>query len=87
MGRVRGTGHTLRVPVRCRRVTTHNHLDRYTPTVERGALPPLGRDTTANGFHILTDGVVNDAATKPSRRRSRDGSHHQRPHRRIDTTS
>ncbi len=64
MGRVRGSGHTLRVPVTLAaspRIITS--VD--TPTVERSALPPLGRDTTANGFRISMDGVVGyDAATK-----------------------
>jgi len=64
MGRVRGTGHTLRVPVTLaaspRIITSAD-----TPSVERIALPPLGRDTTASGFRILMDGVVGyDAATK-----------------------
>ena len=64
MGRVRGSGHTLRVPVTLAaspRIITS--VD--TPTVAHGALPALGRDTSANGFHILIDGVVGyDAATK-----------------------
>lgn len=64
MGRVRGTGHTLRVPVTLAalpRIVTS--VD--TPRVATTALPPLGRDTTANGFRILMDGVVTyDAASK-----------------------
>ena len=64
MGRVRGTGHTLRVPVTLAaspRILTS--VD--TPRVDTTALPPLGRDTTANGFRILMDGVVSyEAATK-----------------------
>jgi len=64
MGRVRGTGHTLRVPVTLAaspRIITS--VD--TPRVERVSLPPLGRDTSANGFRIQMDGVVGyDAATK-----------------------
>lgn len=64
MGRVKGTGHTLRVPVTLaaspRIVTSVDE-----PHVEATALPPLGRDSTLNGFHILMDGVVGyDAATK-----------------------
>lgn len=64
MGRVRGTGHTLRVPVTLAaspRIITSTE----TPHVDTTALPPLGRDTTANGFRILMDGVVAyDAASK-----------------------
>ncbi len=64
MGRVRGTGHTLRVPVTLAaspRILTSVE----TPRVDTTALPPLGRDTTINGFRITMDGFVGyDAATK-----------------------
>ena len=33
-----------------------------TPRVDTTALPPLGRDTVADGFHILIDGLVDYAA-------------------------
>ncbi len=64
MGKVRGAGHTLRVPVTLAaspRILTSVG----TPRVDTTALPPLGRDTTANGFRIAMDGIVGyDAATK-----------------------
>jgi hypothetical protein len=63
MGRVRGSGHTLRVPVTLAaspRILTS--VD--TPRVALTTLPALARDTTANGFRILMDGVVGyDLAT------------------------
>jgi hypothetical protein len=64
MGKVRGTGHTLRVPVTLAaspRILTSADP----PRVDTTALPPLGRDTTLNGFRITMDGVIGyDAATK-----------------------
>jgi Domain of unknown function (DUF4403) len=64
MGRVRGAGHTLRVPVTLA-ASPQIITSADTPSVGKSALPPLGRDTTMNGFRILMDGVVGyDAATK-----------------------
>jgi hypothetical protein len=64
MGRVRGSGHTLRVPVTLAaspRILTS--VD--TPRVALTTLPALARDTMASGFRILMDGVVGyDLATK-----------------------
>lgn len=61
MGRVVGRGHTVTVPVtlaaRPRIVTSVD-----TPRVDTTALPPLGRDTVADGFHILMDGLIDYAA-------------------------
>lgn len=57
MGRVIGRERTLYVPVtldaRPRVVTGPS-----APVVPPTPLPPLGRDTVANGFHILLDGEV-----------------------------
>lgn len=57
MGRVGGRGHIVRVPVtlaaRPRIVTSVD-----TPRVDTIPLPPLGRDTVADGFHILMDGII-----------------------------
>ncbi len=64
IGKVRGTGHTLRVPVTLAaspRILTSAE----SPRVDTTALPPLGRDTIINGFRITLDGFVGyDAATK-----------------------
>lgn len=61
MGRVVGLGHVVRVPVtlaaRPRIVTSVD-----TPRVDTTALPPLGRDSVADGFHILMDGLIDYAA-------------------------
>lgn len=60
MGHVGGHGHVVRVPVtlaaRPRIVTSVD-----TPRVDTTALPPLGRDTVADGFHIFIDGLVDYA--------------------------
>ncbi|HEV8218080.1 MAG TPA: DUF4403 family protein [Gemmatimonadaceae bacterium] len=59
MGRVRGTGRVLRVPVTLAahpRIVTVAVAD--TPHVDTIAIPPLGRDSSAGGFHILMDGLV-----------------------------
>ena len=57
MGHVGGRGHVVRVPVtlaaRPRIVTSVD-----TPRVDTTALPPLGRDSVADGFHILIDGLI-----------------------------
>ncbi len=57
MGRVSGQGHVLTVPV-----TLDAHPRIVTsveePQVDTVPLPPLGRDTAANGFHVLVDGLV-----------------------------
>ena len=61
MGRVVGRGHVVEVPVtlvaRPRIVTSVD-----TPRVDTTALPPLGRDSVADGFHILMDGLIDYAA-------------------------
>jgi len=61
MGRVVGRGHVITVPVtlaaRPRIVTSAD-----TPRVDTTALPPLGRDSTADGFHILMDGLIDYAS-------------------------
>ena len=61
MGRVVGRGHIVTVPVtlaaRPRIVTSVD-----TPRVDTTALPPLGRDTVADGFHILMDGLIDYTA-------------------------
>jgi hypothetical protein len=60
MGRVAGRGHVVTVPVtlaaRPRIVTSVD-----TPRVDTTALPPLGRDSVADGFHILMDGLIDYA--------------------------
>jgi hypothetical protein len=59
MGRVRGTGRVLRVPVTLAahpRIVTVAVAD--TPRVDTIALPTLGRDTAAGGFHISMDGLI-----------------------------
>ena len=59
MGRVRGTGRVLRVPVTLAahpRIVTVAVAD--TPRVDTTALPPLGRDTSAGGFQISIDGLI-----------------------------
>ena len=59
MGRVRGTGRVLRVPVTLAahpRIVTVAVAD--TPHVDTIALPALGRDTSAGGFHISMDGLI-----------------------------
>lgn len=61
MGRVVGRGHVVTVPVtlaaRPRIVTSVD-----TPRVDTTALPPLGRDTVADGFRVLIDGLIDYAA-------------------------
>ncbi|HTI65214.1 MAG TPA: DUF4403 family protein [Gemmatimonadaceae bacterium] len=61
MGRVVGHGHVVTVPVtlaaRPRIVTSVD-----APRVDTTALPPLGRDSTADGFHILMDGLIDYAS-------------------------
>jgi len=59
MGRVRGTGRVLRVPVTLAahpRIVTVAVAD--TPHVDTIAIPALGRDTSAGGFHISIDGLI-----------------------------
>ena len=60
MGRVSGQGHVLTVPVtldaRPRIVTSAEE-----PRVDTLPLPPLGRDTVVNGFHVMMDGLVDYA--------------------------
>ena len=59
MGRVRGTGRVLRVPVTLvahPRIVTVAVAD--TPHVDTIALPALGRDTAAGGFRISMDGLI-----------------------------
>jgi hypothetical protein len=59
MGRVRGTGRVLRVPVTLAahpRIVTLAPTD--TPRVDTIALPALGRDSSAGGFHISIDGLI-----------------------------
>ena len=59
MGRVRGTGRVLRVPVTLAahpRIVTVAVAD--TPHVDTIALPTLGRDSSAGGFHISMDGLI-----------------------------
>jgi len=59
MGRVRGTGRVLRVPVTLAarpRIVTVAVTD--TPHVDTTAIPPLGRDTSAGGFRISMDGLI-----------------------------
>jgi hypothetical protein len=57
MGKPSGHGHVLTVPVTLdahpRIVTSADE-----PAVDTLPLPPLGRDTSANGFHINIDGVI-----------------------------
>jgi len=61
MGRPSGRGHVLTVPVtldaRPRIVTSAEE-----PHVDTPPLPPLGHDTTANGFHINLDGIIDYSA-------------------------
>lgn len=61
MGRVTGSEQTLVVPVtldaRPRIVTSDS-----APALVSRPLPPLGRDTVTNGFHILVDGDVDYGA-------------------------
>jgi hypothetical protein len=57
MGKVSGRERVLSVPVTLDarpRVVTGTQP----PPAEKTALPPLGRDTASNGFHILIDGDV-----------------------------
>ena len=59
MGRVRGTGRVLRVPVTLAahpRIVTVAVAD--TPHVDTIALPALGRDSSAGGFQIAMDGLI-----------------------------
>lgn len=57
IGRVTGRGHLLTIPVtleaRPEIVTAAKE-----PIVTPETLPPLGRDSAANGFHILIDGDI-----------------------------
>jgi hypothetical protein len=61
MGRPSGRGHVLTVPV-----TLDAHPRIVTsveePHVDTPPLPPLAHDTTANGFHINLDGVIDYSA-------------------------
>lgn len=61
MGHVGGHGHVVRVPVtlaaRPRIVTSVD-----TPRVDTTALPPLDRDSVADGFRILIDGLIDYTA-------------------------
>lgn len=65
MGRVRGTGRVLRVPVTLAahpRILTVAVAD--TPHVDTIALPALSRDSSADGFHVSMDGLIDyDAAS------------------------
>src|SRR5215831_950605 len=57
MGHVRGSGSVLTVPVSLDahpRIMTGN----ATPDVTTPALPSLGHDSIANGFHIVMDGTI-----------------------------
>jgi hypothetical protein len=57
MGRVVGRERTLRVPVSLDarpKIITGTEA----PVVATVPLPPLGRDTVANGFHVLLDGQL-----------------------------
>jgi hypothetical protein len=57
MGRVRGTGRVLRVPVTlAARPRIETVAD--TPHVDTLALPALGRDSSAGGFHISMDALI-----------------------------
>jgi len=57
IGRVSGRGHVLTIPVtleaRPEIVTATEE-----PVIDAGALPPLGRDSAASGFHISIDGDI-----------------------------
>jgi len=57
MGRVRGTGRVLRVPVT---LAAHPRIETVadTPRVDTTALPVLGRDSSTGGFHISMDGLI-----------------------------
>jgi hypothetical protein len=61
IGRVSGRAHVLNIPVtleaRPEIVTTTSE-----PVVVADALPPLGRDTSSGGFHILIDGAIDYTA-------------------------
>lgn len=61
IGRVSGRAHVLTIPVtleaRPEIVTATSE-----PVVVASALPPLGRDSAASGFHILLDGEIDYGA-------------------------
>jgi hypothetical protein len=57
MGRVRGEARTLHVPVTLD-ARPHIVTSVAPPRVSPPPLPPLGRDTTSTGYHILLDGLV-----------------------------
>jgi hypothetical protein len=61
IGRVRGTEHVLTVPVT---LVAHPLIvtSATEPTPATRALSPLGRDTSAGGFRVSLDGVVDYAA-------------------------
>jgi Domain of unknown function (DUF4403) len=60
MGDVRGSGHTLVVHVGLD-ARPQIRTAEQEPVVVAPPLPPLAVDTTANGFHILLEGVVDYA--------------------------
>ena len=57
MGRPSGRGHVLTVPVT---LDAHPRIvtSAEEPHVDTPPLPPLSHDTTANGFHINLDGII-----------------------------
>ncbi|HMA25885.1 MAG: DUF4403 family protein [Gemmatimonas sp.] len=57
MGRPSGRGHVLTVPVT---LDAHPRIvtSAEEPRVDTPPLPPLAHDTTANGFHINLDGII-----------------------------
>jgi hypothetical protein len=57
MGRPSGRGHVLTVPVT---LDAHPRIvtSAEEPHVDTPPLPALGHDTTANGFHISLDGII-----------------------------
>lgn len=61
MGRPSGRGHVLTVPV-----TLDAHPQIVTsaeePHIDTPPLPPLAHDTTANGFHVNLDGIIDYGA-------------------------
>ncbi len=57
IGRMRGHSKVLTVPVSLE-ASPMIVTGRTEPVVPRTAVPPLGRDSSADGFHIVLDGVV-----------------------------
>ena len=58
MGRVKGRGHVLTVPVVLDARPGIVVADSAPAAVTTTVLPPLGRDTTAAGFHVIVDGTI-----------------------------